>query len=452
MKNHLYCALRAMLSKSAFSAVALCLFSWPSVANLTLQEAIHAAIDQDLWLSRSQLEEQAMQWQGTSANTLPNPVLSVSMLNLPTSGFDPNQEDMTQLKLGISQALPRGDSLTLRQTQHTLKAAEQPHLRANRKEQVRVQVTRQWLAAYQARLSHELMHRHRHLFVELLALSEARYQSTQGPTRLQDMVQAKVEIARIDDKLNALESDFNEAWAALAEWLGEHPKYSKNTDDFVANLMGVPTLSEPVISALAHHDLTQLAAFTKNHPTLQAMAQMVKSSAVSVQLAEQAYKPKWGVNASYAYRDDRENNTSRADFFSVGITVDMPLFDTTRQDADVSVAKLRTEATRTEQRLQHKQLMAKALSAHERLQQLTQREARYNDSILPQLHHRSEAAIASYRHANGIFDVAVQAHIDHLQAQVELIKLRTQRIQAQSELAYYFSDSRSQHAPQGGRP
>lgn len=452
MKNILKAVCSTSHPKSALGVVLLLTFSAHSSANLTLQDAIQLAIKNDPWLTRSELNQRATQWQSVAADTLPNPVLSVGMLNLPSNGFDPNQEDMTQLKVGISQALPRGNSLTLKREMLETQAQAQPYLRANRKAQVRLAVTQHWLVAYQAHLSQSLMQHHRHLFVELLALSEARYQSTQGPTRLQDMVQAKVEIARIDDKLDALNSEFEAAWLRLSEWLTDHPEYQNQNAAFITDVSTIPTLNSPTLTALKKRDFTQLSELTKHHPTLRAVNQNIRSSALSIKLAEQAYKPQWGINTSYAYRDDRENGDSRADFFSVGVTLDMPLFNTARQDADVSSAKLKTEATRTEQRLLHQQLIAKALSVYSRMQQLQTRETRYENDILPQLQHRSDAAIASYRHANGIFDVAVQAHIAHLQAQVELIKLRAQRLQAQSELAYYFSSSSHIDSHQGGQP
>ncbi|MCY7296741.1 TolC family protein [Alteromonas sp. a30] len=420
----------------------ICLFSAPTSATLSLTKAIEIAAQHDHWLTQSQQQERALRFQATAADRLPNPVFSISLLNLPTSGFSFDQEDMTQLKLGVSQILPRGESLALKNRQLSQQADEHRFMRATRQEQVKLQVIQFWLDAYQAHLSRDLIQRHRHLFVELLRLSEARYESTQGKTRLQDMVNAKVQISRIDDKLTALESQYSEAWARLGEWLSDTPEYLQTQNDtFLADLTGIPTLTDAALRALTQRDQTALAQLMAAHPSLLSIDQQVKVSRTQVNLAEQVYEPQWGVNASYAYRDDTDNGNSRADFFSIGLTLDVPVFDLTRQDAEVSAAKMKTEAMLTQKRLILQQMIAKALSLHQRTQQFLERERIYSENVLPQLHHRSEAATSSYTHANGIFDVAIQAHIDHLNAQIDLIQLRTQRLKAQSELAYFFADT-----------
>ena len=65
-------------------------------------------------------------------------------------------------------------------------------------------------------------------------------------------------------------------------------------------------------------------------------------------MAKQKYKPEWGVNASYGYRDDDPMGNSRADLFSVGVTFDLPLFTDNRQDKEVKSAISKTEAIKTE--------------------------------------------------------------------------------------------------------
>lgn len=62
-------------------------------------------------------------------------------------------EHMTQLKVGISQMFPRGDSLEIRQEQLKLQASQYPYQREDRKGKLTVQIAQLWLEAYKAQES-----------------------------------------------------------------------------------------------------------------------------------------------------------------------------------------------------------------------------------------------------------------------------------------------------------
>ena len=84
---------------------------------LTLEQAVEIAINNDPWLVGSEYREQAIVSSSVAAASLPDPVVNIGLANLPTDGFAFDQEPMTQLKAGVSQMFPRGDSLDIRSRQ-----------------------------------------------------------------------------------------------------------------------------------------------------------------------------------------------------------------------------------------------------------------------------------------------------------------------------------------------
>jgi len=88
---------------------------------LTLQRAIDLALKQDPWLQQSQYQQLAKENRSIAASALPDPRVSVGLISLPTDTFNLNQENMTQLQVGISQVFPRGDSLAISKQNCTLR-------------------------------------------------------------------------------------------------------------------------------------------------------------------------------------------------------------------------------------------------------------------------------------------------------------------------------------------
>lgn len=114
----------------------------PSSANnlLTLDNAISLAIKNDPWLQKSAFQENAAVARSVAMSSMPDPVVSIGLANLPTDGFAFNQEPMTQLKAGVTQMLPRGDTLKFQQRQQLEISQQQPFLRQDREASVAVTV------------------------------------------------------------------------------------------------------------------------------------------------------------------------------------------------------------------------------------------------------------------------------------------------------------------------
>ena len=420
-----------------------------AVANaesLTLTAAQQQAIAQDPWLKGSHLKEQALKASGVAAASLPDPMISVGLANLPTDSFDFAQEAMTQLKVGVSQQFSRGDSLAIARQQFDQMADQQPQLRAQRQAQLKLLVARQWLAAFASQQKLQLIRQNRPLFEQLAAIVAASYSSAQGNTRQQDVLRAQVELARLDDRLTTLQAEHDGQVASLQQWLHQHDQASPDAKEFGSNWPDFAPMPAALEQALVHKDHASLAAILAPHPALLAIEQQVKSAESAVQLVEQKYQPQWSVNASYAYRDDDPMGRSRADFFSVGLSVDLPLFTAKRQDQQLESARLQAEASKTDKQLMVRQLVAELLSHWQQLQGSNQRIANFSQSILPSLAEQAEAALTAYTHDDGDFAEVMRARIARLNAELEFVDLRYLQARHLAELQYYFCHLPAQSA------
>lgn len=413
---------------------------------LTLNQAIQQAIDNDDWLAGSQYAQQATSAMAESAFELADPKFSLALANLPTDSLDFEQEAMTQLVAGVSQTYPRGDSRRLKRQQLQQQSNRQPLLRYEREAKLALTITRTWLDAYQARQSALLIEQNRALFDQLVDISLASYSSVLGRTRQQDLIQAQLEQTRIEDRLTRLAQMQEMAEQKLLEWL--MPSVTNFSAD-ASHSSGYASEQPQLKSKYAERwqgkppGNSELASYLVQHPSVQKIDQSIAMAGTAVQLAKQKYKPEWGIQASYGYRGADLNGRDRADLFSAGVTVSMPLFSSTKQDKEVEAAVANQEKSRTERSLMIKQMMAAFHSARSQLERLDQRQQLFQNKLLPQVQQQAEAALNAYESDNGSFTEVVRSRIGELNAQIEYLEINVARQKQIAQLNYFLTSTES---------
>ena len=163
--------------------VALTLSGQVFSAELTLNQAIEQALEQDLWQTSSARREQALIDRAESSGSLPDPSVTLTAGNFPVDTFDIQQEPMTQLSVAVTQMFPRGDSRALSAQKNRELSSQQPLLRQDRSLKVEQAVTRLWLQGYEAQESIKLMEQERDLLRQLVDAARAGYASGLNNTR-----------------------------------------------------------------------------------------------------------------------------------------------------------------------------------------------------------------------------------------------------------------------------
>ncbi len=457
-----YCglALLSFFSIASFASIAAEQQGKAEQAPLSFERAIKSAQLNDPWLSGNVHKQRAIELLSISANSLPDPKVSIGLANLPSNGFDFSQEGMTQAKFGISQMFPRGDSLAIKSEQLKLQSEAYPYQRKNRQAQVTVTVGSLWLDAYRVQQSIALIQQNRALFEQLADVAQASYSSTFGKARQQDIVRSQLELTRLEERLDKLAQQQSSYQGLLMQWLAELPNAGETQVNINSSLNKVSVnelklgraLSRKLSKEMPKIDLLnselvfsdkwltpqQLVPYFSQHPAITSVDKKVSSTQTSIKLAEQKYQPEWGVNASYGYRDDDLNGNSRADLFSVGVTFDLPLFTENRQDKEVQSAIATTEAVKTEKVLLLRQLLGAFSSTKARLLGLNKRQHLYREKLIPQLHAQAEVSLTAYTNDDGDFAEVVRARIAVLNAEIDQLKLNVEEQKMRLELNYLF--------------
>lgn len=429
---------------------------------LTLEETIELALVNDPWLVGNEFQQQSLDAQRVAAGALPDPMISLGVANLPIDTFDFNRHEMTQLKIGVTQQFPRGDSRSLRQERLAILSSQHPLQRLDRRARVAAAAGQLWLDAYRAQESIRLIEQDRELFEYLVDVAQSSYSSALGRTRQQDLVRAQLELTRLEDRLTALHEQREIALARLNEWLGNDFSRQNQQADHEAKNKTTYTLAKvlPTV-ALTYPELYEtktrlspqaLFPYLLTHPAILNLDRKISASRVGIELAEQKYKPQWGVNASYGYRDDNPMGNDRADFFSVGVTFDLPIFTTNRQDKEKQAAIADSEAVKTEKWLALRNMLASFEAARARLLRLDQRRSLYRSRLLEEMHEQAEASLTAYTNDDGDFAEVVRARIAELNARIDALDIDIDRLKTVLQLNYFLTGAEASRGAPGESP
>ncbi len=419
----------------AWLGILIFLVGAPSFATtLSLQEAQQLALNQDVYFQGSKLEEAAYHHDSDAADSWDNPTITTTLQSVPTDGFSFNREPMTQLKLGIRQAMPRGDSASLSRAIAIEQAQKEPVKRAARRAWLLREVSMDWLAWYQAEQTVTLLREEMQSTVQLLEMVESSYRSGVGGTQQQDIIQIRLERLRLEDALLQQQQTASVALAKLSRWF-----------DFSNEV------SFSVPETLNHHDIypfnTSFARQVKEsdllniidaHPSVQLLAKDELVATQKLSLAKEQTKPMWAFEAAYGYRQDAQNGMSQADFISVGVQVDLPLFSSKRQDANVSASAARLGVTSTQRRLEVRRLAALAEASEAQLVRLIARQQLFDTALLAQSESLAESVLNAYMADKGTFDGVMRARISHISAKLDALALHVDIAKNLAELAYLY--------------
>lgn len=414
---------------------------------LSLDKTIVIAQKNDLWLIKNRYQQQATESLSVSVGQLPDPKVSLAFLNFPTDTFNFGQEPMTQLKVGVSQMFPRGNTLDLKREQLQLKSDIFPFQRLDRSEKVKVIVSKLWLDAYKAQESIALIEKNRSLFEQLSEVAESSYSSALGRTSQQDIVRAQLELTRLEDRLTMLKQKYDAAIQNLSGWINDYyledyqnleiTKGINNSQNIKLNSQ-LPDIPLKNKAYLSQRDDNKLFELFKNHPAVVALQQKLTVSEKGIDLAKQKYKPGWGVNASYGYRGQSPSGINRADFLTLGVTFDVPLFTKNRQDKQLEAAVAQTDAVQTEELFLLRQMLASFKAKRVQLQRLDERQNLFVKTLLPQMNEQAEASLSAYTNDTGDFAEVVRSRIAELNAQIDALNIAVDRQKIIAQINYFF--------------
>ena len=398
---------------------------------VTLDRAIERALIDDDWLTANTEIERSLLEEAISAAQLPDPRVSVGLANIPMDTFEFSQEPMTQFRVGVNQTFPRGDTLKLSERQKLQQSEVNPFLRDDRKARVSLLVSHLWLQSYLSEQSVALIEADRSLFEQLVEITSSRYTAGAGLARQQDLIRAELELVRLDDRLAEMRQQRDSNKQKLTQWL---------PDEFIAAPLSseLPTLTSPGAKLSS---LSEAASFFEMHPRILAHNKQIEVAKTAVELAQQSLKPSYSVGASYGYRENAPMGVDRADFISLELSFDLPLFSEKRQKPMIRASQYNASSKQIERTLIFKDLFSSYQQAMAELTILDERQVLYAETLLSQINDLTEATLSAYTADEGDFEEVMRAYIAELNTKIELLQINVARLKVISRLNYLLARS-----------
>ncbi len=388
---------------------------------LDIGEAGRLALGDEPGAAGFEARAQALRDEALAAGELPDPTVRVGLMNFPIEAGGFSTEGMTQVLVGVRQPLPTAAGRTARAERTDARADEAAHRATVRRREVLRDARIAWLDAYRWQQARTLAERSRREFTELVAITESAY--AVGRRSQHDLLQAELELTRLDDRLARMAGSEAVARAELARWIGA-AEASRPVSPRLPD-WSPPLAPEALASRLAEHPL--LAAATAG----------VAAEEAAVRLARSAYRPDWGIDVNYGYRDGRlANGRSRSDFFSVMLTMDMPVFGQRRQDRQLAASRSDKRAAIDRHSALARRLSGELAAMHATYASLDERIAFYDDTILARSQARAEAALAAYQSGAGDFNDLVRSRVAHLDVELDRLNLAVDRARARVRIAW----------------
>ncbi len=295
---------------------------------LSLTEARHIAVKANPSLAATQARAMAMAEIPPQAGTLPDPRLAFDAVNLPVDTFSTAQENMTQLRVGLSQDIPFPGKLRLKSQAAQFEAEsagfDVAEIRLRLVRNVRIS----WWNLFYLDRALEIIARNKALLRQFITIAQTKYKVGKGLQ--QDVLLAQVELSKLLD----IEIRLTGA--------------RRDEESRLNALLNRPTHLPIRLPARVRETLPQLPAETQLHrmalksrPLLASRMDQIKAARKRVDLADLDYYPDFRISGAWGFRgaNNPVNGQPRPDFATLGVSLNLPIYTSTKQDRALAQRK-----------------------------------------------------------------------------------------------------------------
>lgn len=366
---------------------------------LTFDAALQRAQSEAPSLKGREAGVTAAQSAAIAADRLPDPTLDIGIRDFPVTGPDAgrfNRDDFTMTTIGVSQqfinpakrharAARAGADIGIAETGVEVEARN-----------IRLETALAWVDLYYAERQLDQLKLLDESLSDLQSTVTARL--TSGSARPSQSLEPDQLRAQVSDRRFALMAEVAKARARLARYTGD-------PDPSVA---GVPP--ELTVNRGA------LLAGVGDLPSLRALDAQTAAMDAETRLARADKTPDWKVSASYGRREP-----NYGDLFSVGVSIDLPLFGRKRQDPKIAARASEAERARFDRLAGEREVIAALESDlaehamhHSRLENA-------RDNLVPLARKRAKLDFDSYGAGTVDLGTALLATLDVAEAEVDLL-------------------------------
>ena len=313
-------SVRTWVAGALFALASQALAQQGDTAYLTVDRAVETALAANPHLAAVAAHAEALRAVPAQARALPDPVIGLNAMNLPTDSFNLRQEPMTQIQLSLSQMIPYPGKRQLMADAAGYEATAGLARAEDARLELAGQVRAAWWRLFQHDRALEIIGQNTRLMRDVIRIAQARYEVGDGLQ--QDVLLAQLELSRLLEREMRLNGMRSRAEAALGALL----------DRPVGLLIALPPEPGNTLLPDLPADAELVAAAISDRPALAAEQALMGAARARLGLAELNLRPNFTVGAGYGLRGgDDPFRGERPDFLSVMVGVTVPLYAESKQ-------------------------------------------------------------------------------------------------------------------------
>ena len=390
---------------------------------LTVEAAVEQALAANAGLAAAQAQARADTHRPPQAGALPDPVLSLNVLNMPVDTFDLTREPMTQIQIGISQGVPFPGKRALRRD------AAQSDARAvtAQADETRLELIRDvrqtWWNLFYLDRALEVVMRNQDLLRQFITVAQTKYRVGRGLQ--QDILLGELELSKLLD----LELQFQRqrrAWEARLNAL---------LNRSIETTVRLPhKVSEALPDVGTETDLLAMADGLR--PRLITMQHRIDAAETRRELARKELLPDFKLGAAYGVRQgDNPTGGDRPDFASVMFSLNLPVYAGKKQYK--AIDQRTSELQRSVFMLQdvRRQIHAAISASLTEYTKTREQAALFKQGIIPQARQTVSSMLAGFQVGKVDFLNLINAQLTLYNYQIQYWKTLSQANQALARLA-----------------
>jgi outer membrane protein TolC len=386
--------------------------SAPIAGDSSLQSLVAEALARNATVAQRQAAVRAATLRIRPAGSLPDPMLTVGVMDLVLPHFEFNQSDFTEADVELSQEIPWPGSLGARSGVMRAAAA------GARAEEgtVRREVTTAMAVAYYrlgyAETALQTLGHQRELLDAAVQLSTTRYATGAAPQS--DPLQAKLARDRLRSEEFALESERVAALAAVNALRNRAPGDSVPVTSIEPAALRTAAPPPPPADSL-------VALALATHPRLAGRRAAVDAATRTIQVERLGARPDFTLTLRYGYRPAFLGQFNLPDFFSAFVGLRLPIWAWRKQNRLADAARADSTGAAAGLRDGELQLSREVTEVAARVQASQLRLALLVDGVLPNARGTVESVLRSYQVGRAEFLTLLSVEDARYRAELEAV-------------------------------
>ena len=291
---------------------------------LSLQDALDRALVNNQGLAELRLYAESLDSVPSQAGALPDPILGVNALNLPTDTFNLDQEPMTQMQVTLSQAFPFPGKRGLKREAAEYEASAAAKRVLDKRLQVAAGVRVAWWRLLYLDRAIEIIKQNQAVMRDFIAIAQTKYKVGKGLQ--QDVLLAQLELSRLLNRQfplrgmrDAAQADLN----ALMDRVPTQPIQLSSTS-IDTTLPELPPESDLLQGAL------------EVRPLLGVERDQMAAARARLDLVKKEHYPDLTLGAAYGFRDASDpTGRDLPDLATFRLSINLPIYSGSKQSKAV---------------------------------------------------------------------------------------------------------------------